>query len=234
MVNKEYLRNKVKYHIRDIHMLDPDLDAMIETIVDEISVETNIFRKLFGFTVHDDIVSYNFKGIARLNERTELEPVDIIIGDPTPEDMINFINTGEFPDPVVTKTVVTEAARARLFNVIDIFDLKGNSVLDRFEDRGSSYYFCFNDEWRKIHDNESFIFTGSVSPEIDELTDDMLMEIAPCVIAGAKFYVNDTMHSPDDTQATNYDYMRWFQAKEKLGNLFPTTVYSIQEDKRWQ
>ncbi len=236
MANKDYLRKKVKYHIRDIHILDPELDGIIETVFEEISAKTRIFKKLFGFTVHEDIMSYNFKAIARLNERVELETTSIVIGDPLPEDMWNFIKTGEFPDPVVGKDLVVDPARARMQHLLDIYDIDGNSVLSKFEERGSDYYFCFDDEWRKINDQKPFVFVGSIVPEIDELTDDMLMELVPTVIAGAKFYINDTMHSPDDTQATNYDFMRWYQAVEEITNRYTNISYSNvnhKKDSKW-
>lgn len=236
MANKDYLRKKVKYHIRDIHILDPDLDGIIETIVEEIGSKTKIFKKMFGFTVHDEIVSYNFKGIARLNEKVELETTGIVIGDPLPEDMLNFIRTGEFPDPVVGKTYTVEESRARMKDLLDIFDIDGHSVLSKFEERGSDYYFCFDDEWRKVNDKKPFVFIAAIIPEIDELTDDILVEISSAVIAGAKFYVNDTMHSPDDTQATNYDFMRWYQALEELTNRYANVSYSNvnqKKDSKW-
>ncbi len=236
MANKDYLRKKVKYHIRDIHILDPDLDGIIETIVEEIGVKTRMFKKMFGFTVHEDIKAYNFRSLARLNERVELEPTEITIEDPLPSDMLNFLNTGVFPDPVVDKTVITEAARARMIHLLDIFDEKADSVLSMFEERGSDYYFCFDDEWRQVNDKKPFVFTAAVVPEIDELSDDILVEISSAVIAGAKFYVNDTMHSPDDTQATNYDFMRWYQAVEELTNRYSNVAYSNvnrEKDGKW-
>jgi hypothetical protein len=236
MANIDYLRKKVKYHIRDIHILDPDLNDMINTVLEEIAYKTRIFKKVFGFTVHKEIQAYNFKNIARLNEQVELEPIQIAIGNPTPEDMLKFVLTGVFPDPQVTKELVTENSRARMFDLVDIFDKDGISVLDKFEERGSSYYFCYDENWRTLNDKQGFMFVGTVIPEVDELEDDKLVEITSAVIAGMKFYVNDTMHSPNDTQATNYDYMRWYQTLEELRNRYPTTTFAnsmVEKDRKW-
>jgi hypothetical protein len=44
------------------------------------------------------------------------------------------------------------------------------------------------------------------------------------------------MHSPNDTQATNYDYMRWYQTLEELKNRYPTSTFAnsmIEKDRKW-
>jgi len=234
MTQIDYLRNKVKIHIRDVNMENSELDAIIYTVVDEIAMNTRIFKKLFGFTVHADIERYNFRYLARMNEQVEEEPTDIVIGEPTYEEILQFIENGQFPDIPVEKNLQIEPQQSQFIDLLDIFDENGNSVIDVFEERGSSWYFLYNEQYRTINDKKRFVFSGWVKPDLAELHDEELSIITPTVIAGCKFYINDTLHSPEDTQATNYDFMRWFQAKERLGNLFPTVVYSTREDMRWQ
>ncbi len=233
MTQKDYLRNKVQIHIRDVKIENSDLDAIIETVVDEIALETRIFKKLYGFTIHEDIEKYNFRYIAKMNEQVEEEPTNIIFGDPSDEDLIDFIENGNFPDIPVEKTLTIEPNQSQFFDLMDIFDENGNSVMDKFEERGSSYYFCYDEQFRNMNDKKKFVFAGWIKPDIEELHDEELSIITPTVIAGCKFYINDTLHSVEDVQATNYDFMRWFQSKERLGNLFPTVVYSTKEDIQW-
>jgi hypothetical protein len=66
-----------------------------------------------------------------------------------------------------------------------------------------------------------------VVPEIDELHDEDLITITSAVISGVKFYLNDTLHSPEDSSATNYDFLRWHQKKQELRDDFPTVAFSI-------
>jgi len=234
MSQKEYLRKKIKIHIRDVNMTDDNLDELIDTVIREIAIETRIFKKLYGFTLHSDIERYNFRYLARLNEQVEEEPTNITLEDPGFSEILEFINNGTFPTIPVKKDLTIEPYQSQFIDLLDVFDEDGRSVLLKFEERGSSWYFCYDEQWRKINDEKRFVFSAWVAPEIEELHDEDLSMILHTVITGCKFYVNDTLHSPEDTQATNYDFMRWYQAKESLGNLFPKTVYSTHEDVKWQ
>lgn len=233
MAQKDWLRNKVKIHIRDVNIENSELDDIIDTVLTEIALETRIFKKLYGFTVHEDIDRYNFMYIARMNEQVEEEPTNIIIEEPPLEEIIDFIENGNFPDIAVDKNLEVEPYQSQFFDLMDIYDENGDSVLSKFEERGSSYYFVYDEAWRKINDQKRFVFSAWIKPDVNELHDEQLSMILHTVIAGCKFYINDTLHSPDDTQATNYDFMRWFQGKEQLMNKFPTTVYSTKENYKW-
>jgi hypothetical protein len=215
-------------------MEDADLEEMIDTVIGEIAMETRIFKKLYGFTVHESISKYNFRYIARLNEQVEQEPASITFTDPSMVEIIQFINNGEIPDIAVEKELLVEDAQSQFIDLLDIFDERGMSVLHKFEERGSSYYFCYDETWRMINDGKSFAFSGWVKPEISELHNEELTILLPTIISGCKFYVNDILHGVTDTQATNYDYMRWFNNKKSLMDKFPTLVYSTKENTRWQ
>jgi hypothetical protein len=214
-------------------MTDPELNEIIETVVDEIALETRIFKKLYGFTVHENIEQYDFRYIARMNEQVEEEPTNITFGTPGRLEIIDFIANGNFPEIPVEKDLTIEPYQSQFFDLLDIFNEDGYSTLNMFEERGGTTYFLYDEQFRNINDNKRFVFVGWIKPDISELHDEELSIIAPTVINGVKFYVNDTLHSPEDTQATNYDFMRWYQAKENLMNRFPTTVYSTREDKQW-
>ena len=234
MAQIDWLRNKIKLHIRDVNMTASELDDLIDTLLTEIALETRIFKKLYGFTVHKDIEKYNFRYLARMNEQIEEEPTKITLLEPSTSDILNFISEGTFPTIPVEKELEIEKEQSQFLDLLDIFDEYGGSILDKFEERGSSYYFCYDEEWRELNDNKRFVFTAWVKPEVGELHDEELSILLPTLISGAKFYVNDTLHSPDDVQASNYDYMRWFQNKKLLQDRFPTVAYSTERNLQWQ
>jgi hypothetical protein len=237
MDNKEWFRNKVKIHIRDVKMSDDELDGVIGTVIEEVAITTGIFKKIFGFSIHKDKHTYDFRYLARMNERLEHEPTEILFGSPEPSEILDFLTTGHLPSPTVNKTLIIEPGESRLFNVLDVFDKEGVSIMDRMEQRSSYEYFVYDNEWLRTYDNEQCAFIGSIIPDLNELHEENMLDIVHTVIAGCKFYINDTLHSPEDTQATNYDFMRWFQAKEILMNRFPTTMSTFTNNTRrakWQ
>ena len=233
MAQTDWLRNKVKIHIRDMSATESEIDGIIDTVLTEIALETRLFKKLYGFTVSKDEPQYNFRYLTKMNEQVEEEPGNIVLGDISPEDLVNFIDTGVFPTITVDKNLEIETHQSQFLDLLDIFDLEGMSVLDKFEERGSTYYFVYDQEWLNCNDGKNFMFAAWVKPEVMELHDEDLSIILSTVIAGCKFYLYDTLHSKDDVQATNYDFMRWHQAKENLGNRFPTTVFSTKETNKW-
>jgi hypothetical protein len=221
---KEWLRNKVKIHVRDVNTTDDELDSVIETVVEEIANETKIFKKVFGFSIHEGKYTYDFRYLARMNERLEHEPVDITFGSPERSEVLDFLMNGHLPSPSIEKDLIIEPGESRLFEVLDIFDINGISIFDKFEQVSPYEYHVYDEQWLKENNNMQCAFIGTIVPNLTELHDENLLDIVITVISGVKFYINDTLHSPDDTQATNYDYMRWFQAKEKLMNRFPTSI----------
>jgi hypothetical protein len=233
MAQKDYLRKKVKIHIRDVNMTDSELDDVIDTVVNEIALETRIFKKLFGFTIHKDMEQYDFRYLARLNEQVEKEPTKITFGTPTTNDILDFIANGNFPEIPVNKELEVDPYQSQFIDLLDIFDKDGYSALNKFEERGTATYFCYDEVWRDLVDGEPFVFAGWIKPDINELHDEELSIILPVVIQGCKFFVNDTLHSSEDVQATNYDYMRYYQGKKQLQDRFTSAVYSIQESNKW-
>ena len=232
MAQIDWLRKKVRLHIRDIQLEDGDIDDTIRTVISDIASQTKIFKKLYGFTIDKDISLYNFRYIARLNEQVEEEPVTITFGDPTTEDLLDFLQTGNIPSPTVNKELQIEEHQSRLLDVLEIYDGKGFSALDKFEERGSSYYYCYDELWRNVNHGKAFAFAGWVSPKVEELHEEQLEDILFTVIAGVKFFLYDILHSPNDTQATNYDFLRYHQAKEELLNRYPTMVTAYTNSKR--
>lgn len=236
MAQIDYLRKKVKYHVKDVDISDDDLDGIIETTMEDISLTTKVFKKIYGFTVHKDINLYDFRYLARLNEEVEYEPSKITLTDPSSAEIIDFLATGSLPSPGVEKELEQEKAQSRFIDLLEVFDEMGRSILDKFEYRGSTSYFVYDQAWLEEHDGAQMAFTAWVVPMIDELHDEDLLTIMPTVIAGSKFFVMDSLHSVSDVQATNYDFMRYYQAKDELRNMFPTAIITNTietKDNRW-
>jgi hypothetical protein len=236
MIDIEKLLNKVQRHVRDVNVTRSELLAITNDTLDDITTRIPIFKKLFGFSVHKDKRTYDFRALARMNEQVEMEPVSITYGDPNIADIIDFISNGDFPDIVVDKTEYTEDARSRYVDLIDIYAPDGRSVMDFFHYRGGDQYFVYNDDFLAQYDGEQFAYLAWVSPELTELTDDALLIVMPALIPGVKFHVYDMLHSSVDVQSTNYDFMRYHQAIEELQNRFPTRVYgaeTYQKDVSW-
>ena len=152
MTNAEYLREKVKYHIRDVHLEDDGIDSVIQTVLEDISLGSRVFKKLHGFTVHKDVNLYNFRYLGRLNEQVEKEPTSITFTAPEQQEILDFLKHGTLPSPTVNKVLQDDLAQSRVMDVLDIFDDEGRSILDKFEERGSSYYFCYDQEWLNNND----------------------------------------------------------------------------------
>jgi hypothetical protein len=236
MTNIEFLRNRVKLNIRDQQVSDEDIDEIIINVINDIAVDTHIFKKLYGFSVHKEMTKYNFKYIARLNERVEREPTEIYISAPPPEEILKFLSTGELPDPTVTKDLQIEDATSLLIDVVSIIDDEGYNISSKFKHSGSSYYYVTDTEWLELYDDRNCVFVANVVPDIDELAPEDLVIISKAVVAGSKFYITDRMQSPNDLQSTNYNYQRYYQATEGLKKLFPTYVIgniNRIEDYKW-
>jgi len=233
MYNIDVLRFKIKPYLKDLSLTDAELNHVIINIVDEIAIETKLFRKLYGFSVHEDIERYNLRYIGRMNEEVEEEPTDIIIGDPAFEDIVEFIREGTFPEIPVEKNLKKDKFESNIIDIIDIFDDRGYSVVDKFEERGTTWYFCHDEEWRKLNDEKQFVFTAVIVPEIEELHNEELKLIGPAVLAGAKFHLHDILHSSPDVQASNYDYLRWEGAKKKIMDMYPQFSMSPRQPRKW-
>jgi hypothetical protein len=236
MENIEYLRKRCLLTTPDVKVSDDEADSIIEEIVIDIATRTHIFKKIYGFTVHPDVQMYNFRYIARLNEEVEQEPQGISFDDPLPEDVLEWLQDGTIPSPVVKKDLVDDPYQAKFLYLTDIYDNDGRSVLEKFHSKGTSYYYCYDTLFLEQEQDNPMAFTAIVVPPIEELAEEQLLEIVTTVVAGFKFYVNDMLHSGSDVQASNYDFLRYHQSIGELRDLHPTVGYSnvnYTRIKRW-
>ena len=232
----EYLRKKCLITTIDVKMSEDEADAIIREIVLDIANRTHIFKKIYGFTVNADVQMYNFRYIARLNEQIEEEPTEITFDSPLPEDIIDWLENGTIPSPVVNKELTQDIYQSRFIALTDIYDNDGRSVLDKFHSKGTSYYYCYDTVWLEQNVDMPMAYSAIVSPPIEELSEEQLEAISFTVVSGFKFYINDLLHSGSDVQASNYDFMRYHQAMEELRNAHPTIAYSnanYARIKRW-
>jgi len=231
---QELIRNRIKLLVRDIEFSDEEYDELFRIVLTELAVETKIFRKLYGFTVDENIVDYNFSALAEMNEEVEQEPTNITIGRVSPEDFEKFIETGVFPEVPIEKEFIDDPYRSHLIDVVDILDDEGYSISHKFEYRGGSYYYLTDSAYRRQADGKPFVFVATVIPDIGELPPMVLQTIFHSLVAGIKFYAYDTQQSTADTQSSNYNFLRWHQAKEELRNRFANYVRTKQRSNKWQ
>jgi len=228
------IRGKVKFHIRDISFEDYQIDEMILQIITDIANETKLFKKIIGFTIHEDKKIYDFRDLTRMNERVEIELESVAIEPYTPEDIIDFITSGEWKDPIVDKTTFVEDEGQSLFiDLLDIYDEYGRIITDKFQYHGTAQYYCLNDIWRRENEGVGKCFVASVVPHIDEILQEDIHSIMSAIIEGCKYYFNDTFGSGDDAQVANLYYQRYWQSKQALINKHPTQIFAIGRSKAW-
>ena len=224
--------SKVRFHIKDIYINDQELEMLVTQVLEDIAGTTKIFKKLYGFTLHESIEVYNFREIARMNEQVEVELQDVVIGTPDRSEMIKFLLSGSFPTPNVQKTQFVESdAMSYMLDLLDIFDANGMSVTDKFQYHGTTQYYCLDKYWRKDNDTKTFCFTASVSPHIDEINPEDLLIIMDAVIEGVKYYAANTLQTVEDGQVANIYYQRFFSKQQNLIDRYPTQIFSIMSPK---
>lgn len=237
MNNMEYLRSKVKFHIRDVKSNDTDIDNVILDVINEIAINTKIFKKIYGFSIHKDIELYDFNALLQMNEETETELVSVTIGEHTREELLTYLTEYEvFPSPLVTKVTENDTIKSKFINVISMTGDDGRNISDYFQYFGSSQYKLYDEMFREENDGMHCIFTAQIIPDVEELLPEDLEVIAPAIITGCKFYFNDSMMSADDAQVANLFYRRYYAKIQELINLKPTHAVgfnSVRKELKW-
>jgi len=228
------IRSRVKFHIRDVKFSDVEIDAIILQVIEDIANDTKLFKKIIGFTVHEDKGVYDFRDLTRMNERVEIELESVTITPYSVQDIIEYISGGEYKDPEVNKVnFIEDPGQSKFLDLIDIFDEYGMSIYDKFEYHGTAEYYCLNQTWLKSNDGKPKAFTAAVVPAVDEILEEDIITIMPSIIEGCKYYFNDTFTGQNDIQVANVFYQRYWQKRQQLINQYPTQVISKGRNKQW-
>ena len=51
MTNIELLKDRIAFHIRDVTVKDINLNGVISDVINDIALETKVFKKIIGFTI---------------------------------------------------------------------------------------------------------------------------------------------------------------------------------------
>ena len=235
--NIEYLIKKVKFHIRDIQTDDDEIEELILQVIEDVSNDTQIFKRMYGFSVHSDIKLYNFDSLTTMSETVETELSAVTIEALTAEQIDSFYDTLVLPNPVTTQTTYIEVdAQSTYVNLLDIFSEEGESCMHKFKYKGTSEYICFDDEWRSENDLKQFVFVAAVIPHPDELTQTIISKVTSAIIQGVKYYNSDTLEGQADAQVANIYYQRYWQKRQELINNSPTHIFSVpnrEVKSRW-
>ena len=237
MSNLDILRRKVKFHIKDIAILDNELDDLILLVLNDIAKETKLFKKLCGFTVEQDKNVYDFRDITRLNEEVEKELENVYVGY-IPDIAIKAMLLGrdEWPKPITIKKTFEEEAQSKYLSAINVFDSNVRSVFDKFKFTSTALYIVEDNEWLEDHDGEEMILLYAIMPDINELLEEDLMLLDHVIIEGCKYYLANTLQSADDNQVSNLYYQRFWQKKKELIDMYPQHTFFKQsetKDKKW-
>ncbi len=233
--NMSYLVKKVKFHTRDIKIEEEELEELILQVIDDIANDTKIFKKILGFSVHEEVKVYDFNALTNMSETVEEELSTVSVMPITPDQIEDFFDTLTLPNPEIDKDLFIEGdGKSTFLAVMDIFDNTGMEVTNKFKYHGTSEYLCEDEEWRREHDLEQFAYTAAVIPHIDEMLPDTLRIITTAVVQGAKYYNSDTLEGQVDAQVANIYYQRYWQKRQELINRYPTQVFSAGLNKQWR
>ena len=232
MTNIEYIREKVKFHVRDVSATTEEIDDIILTVLNDIALEVKLFKKVVGFTIHKDMEVYDFRDILRMNEQVEEELQAVYIGG-TPDIRIkNWLKGGEFPSPIVLKDKFLESdAQSTFIELVQISDISLKRWTHKFNFTGTADYIVTDTDWLEENDGAKMLAIVKVKPHIDELLEEDIDIVLPCIIEGSKYYFANTLQSTTDSQVANLYYQRYWYKKKELVNAFPTTVFTIRNDK---
>lgn len=234
--NMAYLVDQCRFHLRDIKIEDSEVESLISLVLNEIAHDTKIFKKLFGFTVHEDIDLYDFDALVDMHEHFERELSTVTIGTITEEQVSNFYSTMELPSPPVDKTEYEEDQKSIFIQLLEIYNNDNVSCLSRFHFKGNSEYLCPDDYWREENDDEQLVFSATIVPHIDEIPEEVLSKILSAIIQGVKYYNSDNLEGQVDAQVANIYYQRYWHRRQELINRYPTQVFSFMSPKikrRW-
>jgi hypothetical protein len=231
MSNIDILRDKVKFHIRDVNNTDDEIDNIILQVISDIALTTKIFKKIYGFSIHKDIELYDFNAILQMNERTEHELSSVTIGSYSQDQIKDFLSTSEFPSPPVEKVIEEETAKNKLLNVINIFDDEIREMRTEFRYLGTHQYKLYDESYREENDGMHCVFTAQIIPHIDELLPETIEMLSTAIIAGTQYYFLNTMNSADDVQISNVYYQRFYAKQLDLIDHMPTFVYGVQSTR---
>lgn len=229
------LDTRLRFHLKDVNNEFAERALIINQVIEEIALETRLFKKIYGFTVHKDKNLYDFRAIGKLNENTEIELQDVFIHDLTPEQIWEYVKTGEWQDPEIDKEeFVEENGISAPIGVMDIYDETGHSISHRFKWHGGSQYYCYDEAWLEENDGVTMAFVAYVNPDLDELRDEDIVTITPAIIEGCKYYFFNTFTTKtDDSGVANLYYTRYFQKKQNLIDMFPTQMSSMKGNRTW-
>jgi len=228
------LREKIKFHIRDTASDDDEINQVITQVIEDIANEVKIFKKIYGFTIDEEMKIYDFNALAMLSSKLELELEAVSIGDIPQELVTAYLAVGgEIPSPDVHKVLYPGTYNIPL-ELLDIYDEDGYSIVNKFHYAGTSERICYDENWLKDNNGKYKAFTMSVIPNVQELRSEELAVITGCIIEGCKYYFSNTYESTTDGQLTNLYYQRYWQKKQALINQFPTKIFAHIKDKKGQ
>jgi hypothetical protein len=224
--------NKYKLFVRNFSLTDDELASLINTVIVDIAKSTKIFKDMIGFSIIKDYLDYDFEMIMKMNDRIKVDVGSVSIGELSDSDIINYLSnydTSNFPSPNLTYETIDAETNRTMIDVDDVLVLNAYgyyssifnkfSYLNRFKYRMVTQYdLDFDDE-----DKVQALAIITTTPDMNNITDDIVRIIEPALIEGLKYFVQTPYTNPDDMQSTSIILNRYNYEKQRLMDMFPTT-----------
>jgi len=226
--------NKYKLFVRNFSLTDDELNNLIKTVVIDIAKTTKIFKDMIGFSIIKDFYDYDFELIMKMNDKVREDLSTVTIGSLTDEQILNYLSNYDetsFPSPNITYEKLNFPISRTMLEVNDVVVLNEDknkyiSVFNLFEHISRFKYRNFNQAifgFNNDKTKEQAIALVTVTPDINNISDDIVNVIEPALIEGLKYFVQTPYTNIDDMQSTSIILNRYNYEKQKLMDMFPIT-----------
>ena len=210
--------NNYKFYIRDIGISDTDLQNVLRDVINDIAVNTKIFKRAFSFTLEPEMNMYPIKDLYQLSDKSEIIINSItysLKSYDTKEKLLEYLN-----EPIInvdeTKDIQKDNEYSDYIEVIDLFDDKFNSYMKYLEPVSR------NDYYLNLKIDKPILLTGIavINPLLSEISDRIEKQLRFAIISGLKAYTH-TLESQPNEQVSLVLNKQFEYDKQKLINKYP-------------
>ena len=219
--------NKYRIYIRDVDLSDDDLSLIMQDVINDISISTEVFKKLFSFNIDSDTYIYNIEALFDINEATRQNISDIQIQGLDHDELLGFLKDPNEINQSVNITKTDNQYYDSYYHTQDILvQLDKNkdnssfvSIFNRFTDIGNGKYKLNT----KVESNRNVLCIVSIIPDINNIDDKIEMLIKPAIIEGIRYF-SGASNSAANEQVRYNNWLRYQKAKLAFLNKFPVSI----------
>jgi len=252
--NNAFDISKYMIYIRDMDINEQDALNILQDVLDEIALDTRIFRDLFAFDIDKCDEVYDIKALYNLSQATKLNVTNVSNTDYTDEELLNILqgkevhqddtkecSDGDNQDSDNDDTDTSNCLNTYM-NVIDLMWYNKNdreqpikSVISSwFQQVGNDTYELILDEITKttgISSSNNNLLNPlqvigyiNIIPNIVNLSSDDERLLRQSLISGLKYKISDMYLNTVNEQVSNLLYQRYYNAKKQLAFTFPQMI----------